>query len=144
MQIIEAQTEKPQRRQRPADTHDSPVEIAIEQSAHEERKLQRHERLEAADEPDSRIRRAQQQVLVVVFEKSPEAHDQAPKALCVHPLASAFVPPPTSHLELFILSSLYTADVVVVVAMNAPREKKGKSHTYQLFAIPQKPDNRAA
>ena len=78
LQTIETQTEIPQPSQRAACPDDDPMKMGVEQTSHDKRQQQRHKRLQPSYQPDARIRSLQQKMLVVVSEKRPETHNQAP------------------------------------------------------------------
>ena len=52
----ETQTEIPQPRQQPSDSHHRPMELCIEEPAHDEREQQCEKCLQAPDQPDGRVR----------------------------------------------------------------------------------------
>ena len=73
----ETQTEIPQPSQKPSDAYDPQMQLGVEEPPHDEGEKQRHERLEAADEPDCRVRCSrdgEEEMLVVVAEEGTEAH----------------------------------------------------------------------
>ena len=124
MQMIKAQTEVAQPSQNPADSYDGSMALGVEESTDEEREEQRHECLNATDEANRRVRRVQEEMLVVVCEECAEAHDQAP--------ASGV------RISIFLPSGNPPIGETIHV------QRKTGEIRYQQFAIPQKPDKSAA